>query len=384
MPSMLRTIAVLFLLLPFAALPAQRPAAEPKPAGFRNGLPTDPGFFPLAVWLQGPHNAARFRELGINLYIGLWQGPTQAQLEALQRAKMPVICAQNELGLQHKDDELIVGWMHGDEPDNAQAKQGGGYGPPVDPAQVLADYRRLQQADPTRPIFLNLGQGVAWDGWYGRGVRTGHPEDYAEYAKACDIVCFDIYPATHQHADVKGKLEFVGQGVQRLRKWSGGKPTWACIETSHIGNKDALPTPEQVRSEVWMAIANGASGIVYFVHEFAPKFVEAGIFEHPELAAAVKAVNAEVLQYAPVLHEPDAEGAEVDGAIALRCKQHDGALYLFAVSMQGSPQQAKFRLRGRSKAKVEVLGEQRQLAVAGGRFDDAFAPYAVHLYKLPR
>ena len=24
--------------------------------------------------------------------------------------------------------------------------------------------------------MLNLGQGVAWDGWYGRGTRTNHPE----------------------------------------------------------------------------------------------------------------------------------------------------------------------------------------------------------------
>ena len=45
--------------------------------------------------------------------------------------------------------------------------------------------------------MLNLGQGVAWDGCYGRGVRTNHPEDYPEYIRGCDLVSFDIYPVAH-------------------------------------------------------------------------------------------------------------------------------------------------------------------------------------------
>ena len=69
-------------------------------------------------------------------------------------------------------------------------------------------------------MLLNLGQGVAWDNYIGRGVRRNHPEDYPEYIKGCDIASFDIYPAVHDHADVAGKLWFVADGVTRLRKWS--------------------------------------------------------------------------------------------------------------------------------------------------------------------
>ena len=75
----------------------------------------------------------------------------------------------------------------------------------------------MRKADPDRPVMLNLGQGVAWDGWYGRGVRTNHPEDYAEYAKGCDIASFDIYPACHDNAEVAGKLWYVARGVDRLQ-----------------------------------------------------------------------------------------------------------------------------------------------------------------------
>lgn len=75
--------------------------------------------FPIAVWLQDPQNAGRYRQAGINLYVGLWQGPTEAQLNALKSAHMPVICAQNAVGLAHKTDPTIAGWMQQDEPDDA-------------------------------------------------------------------------------------------------------------------------------------------------------------------------------------------------------------------------------------------------------------------------
>ena len=209
-----------------------------------------------------PSNAARYKAAGINLYVGLWRGPTAAQLDVLRQAGMPVICSQNKSALQHKEDPIIVGWMHGDEPDNAQSLgQGKGYGPPIAPDRIQEDYRRLKTQDPTRPVLLNLGQGVAWDGWYGRGVRTNHPEDYPEYVQGGDIVSFDIYPACHSSPEVAGKLWYVARGVERLRDWTNGqKPVWCCIECTHIGNPKAKATPHQMKAEVWMALIHGCAG----------------------------------------------------------------------------------------------------------------------------
>src|SRR6185437_12356395 len=130
----------------------------------------------------------------------------------------------------------------------------------------------LKQHDPAHPVFLNLGQGVAWDGWYGRGVRTNHPEDYREYLSGCDIASFDIYPATHENPAIAGNLWYVAQGVKRLVDWTGGnKPVWCCIEAA--ANGKLVPTAAQLRTEVWMAITSGATGIVYFCHQFKPKFI---------------------------------------------------------------------------------------------------------------
>jgi hypothetical protein len=128
---------------------------------------------------------------------------------------MRTICQPNNVGLKHKHDATIVGWLHGDEPDNARRLDGGkDYGPPIAPEKILADYERLRAADPSRPVFLNLSQGVAWDAWIGRGVRTNHPEDYPKYVKGANIVAFDIYPVTHDHDDVRGKLWFGVGGPQ--------------------------------------------------------------------------------------------------------------------------------------------------------------------------
>jgi hypothetical protein len=96
---------------------------EPRSyASWRHGPPSDPNYFPIAVWLQDPSQASRYKQAGINLYVGLWQGPTEAQLAALKRAGMPVICDLNAVARAHLDDPTIVGWMHGDEPDRGRAK----------------------------------------------------------------------------------------------------------------------------------------------------------------------------------------------------------------------------------------------------------------------
>ncbi len=52
-----------------------RPVAPlPREKGFL----TDPTAFPIAVWLQSPSRAAEYKAIGINLYVGLWRGPTEA------------------------------------------------------------------------------------------------------------------------------------------------------------------------------------------------------------------------------------------------------------------------------------------------------------------
>jgi hypothetical protein len=358
---------------------------------WKHGPPADSSYFPIGVWLQDPKNAARFKEAGINLYVGLWRGPTADQLAVLQQAGMPVICGQNRAGLEFKEHPMIVGWMHGDEPDNAQSLgQGKGYGPPISTEKIVADYRRIQAADPTRPVLLNLGQGVAWDNYIGRGVRRNHPEDYPEYAKGCDIASFDIYPVVHEAPEVAGKLEFVGQGVERLVRWTAGeKIVWNCIECTHIENAASKATPQQVRAEVWMSLVHGSRGLIYFVHQFKPTFREAALLDDPEMVSAVTAINRQIRELAPVLNSPTIEGrAKIKSSaeaapIKSMMKQHDGSVYLFTVNMTREPVRGALEIDGLAgDATAQVLGEERELHVQNGKFADEFKGYDVHLYRL--
>ena len=301
---------VIFLCSPVArgeaASNEKPPATASVYAKWHNGPGQDTAHFPIAVWLQDPRNAPKYQALGINLYVALWKGPTAEQIAELKRHRMPVICDQNDYALKHLDEKTIVGWMHGDEPDNAQSLPNGkGYGPPIPPEKIVEAYRKIKANDPTRPVMLNLGQGVAWDGWYGRGVRTNHPEDYAQYVRGGDIISFDIYPAVHDKPAMAGKLWYVARGVERLRGWAGSdRIVWNCIECTRISNAKAKPTPQQVKAEVWMSIIHGSQGLIYFCHQFQPRFIEAGLLADEEMAQAVGAINREVQGLAEVINSP--------------------------------------------------------------------------------
>jgi hypothetical protein len=395
-------VALLALLLLAGPCPALGAAEPPVPAAssfayshWSHGPPATADFFPIAVWLQDPRNAARYKAAGINTYVGLWRGPTTNQLAELQAVGMFLICSQNRVGLANRDNPTIIGWMHGDEPDNAQSLgEGRGYGPPILPEKIIRDYQRIRETDPTRPVLLNLGQGVAWDNYIGRGVRRNHPEDYPEYVKGCDIASFDIYPVVHDAAEITGKLEYVGRGVERLARWAGpDRAVWNCIECTHISNPPKKATPQQVRSEVWMALIQGSRGLIYFVHQFKPSFKEAALLDDPELLPAVTALNQQIHHLAPVLNSPDvgqgitvmSSGLAGSDAIRWIGKQPAGSTYVFAVNMRDQPARGSFALSAlKEDHQAEVLGEERRLTVRDGVFTDEFKPYDVHLYQIAK
>ena len=368
------------------------PAASASPyARWQYGPAHDESFFPIAVWLQPPAKARQYVDAGFNTYVGLWDGPTEEQLAALKRAGMRVICEQNAVSLKHLNDPTIIGWMHGDEPDNAQELGAGKvYGPPIPPASTVAEYQRIRAADPTRPVLVNLGQGVAWDNYIGRGVRRNHPEDYAEYVKGSDIASFDIYPVVHDSPVVAGKLWFVPQGVERLSKWAGpDRIVWNCIECTRIQNADHKAIPRQVRCEVWMSLIHGSRGLIYFVHEWKPRFNESALLGDAEMLAAVTALNRQIARLAPVLNSPTVTNAVAvvsenrEIPIAVMAKRFGDTLYLFAVGMRDGKTTAAFTMRSLTGApNVEVLDENRTLKTQDDVFHDDFQPWDAHVYRI--
>jgi len=363
-------------------------APESPYAAWRFGPPTDPEFFPIGVWLQDPRHAARYRELGINTYVGLWQGPTEEQLSALEKTGMKVICAMNAVAQRHLDDPAIIAWMQHDEPDNAEANAWQ-RGPQVKPDEIRRRYAFMRGKDPHRPVWVNFGQGVANDDFKGRGARLS---DYPEYIEGADILSFDCYPVANLpgRSDGADLLWYVAKGVARLRKWCDDeKIVWNLVECTPIRDPKLRATPAQVAAEVWMSLIHGSRGIVYFVHQFEPKMNTAALLSDPRMSASVRAINERILGLAPVLNTPTLAGevaVESESPVAAIAKRAGDSLYVFAVGMRNRGTKASFSIDSLASLgqtlTAEVLDEAREVAVEAGRFEDRFGPYAVHLYRI--
>ena len=181
----------------------------------------------------------------------------------------------------------------------------------------------------------------------------------------------------------------VASGMDNLRTWSGNsKPVIGIIEASNFNNTQR-PTPAQIRSEVWMDLVHGAAGIEYFCHRFTPTFSETDCLDDAPTAAALKDINSQITQLAPVLNTASVDnGVTVTSSAAsipvdVLLKRYNGASYLFAAEMREGSTTATFTLRDfPATATVEVLGESRSIDVAGGVFSDSFASYGIHLYRI--
>lgn len=68
-------------------------------------------FFPIGVWLQSPTRAVNYKAIGINTFVGLYDGPTEETLAALARQYMFAVAGQNQLALKSVNRHLIKAWI---------------------------------------------------------------------------------------------------------------------------------------------------------------------------------------------------------------------------------------------------------------------------------
>jgi hypothetical protein len=368
---------------PAPANPAAGAAPNPAPVAGAEGdaLPPlklradsplrDGNFFPISVWAQQAQHAAQYHDSGVNVFVS----PSGWGEAASQKFKEMGMYAVMGYNARYKDDPQVMAWMHGDEPDNGSP----------DATRSLRDFRAWRQGDPTRPIYVNLGQGVANERF---GVLT--PDNYRAYCKAADVISFDVYPVTNIGAgkDGRNRLAITAKGVSRLIDWTDGeKPVWIILETTHINNRQEKPTAAEVKTQVWMSLIAGAKGIGYFCHDFTlPANTSVGLMMDKDMMKAVKGIDQQVLELAPALNAPTVkEGvvskSSMDSRVDVMVKKVEGATYVFAVNMFNRPEKPTISAPGLEGGKADVLGEARQVDVKGGQIVDAFEPYAVHLYK---
>ncbi len=372
-------LGTVFLFRGKAATPSQ---------GFINGIyGSDPNFFPITVWQQQPeYYAQQYKDIGINIFSGLDDGPSEERLSLLKKAGLGVTLSQQKSALNSfpQYSSLYLGWQKYDEPDNAQ---GNASVPCISSTEVINTYNEFKAADPARPVIINFGQAVANPNALDRGYtcygqNQGPGEyTYTSYAKGADILSFDVYPANHGYP-----ITYVADGVDNLKKWVGtSKPIWAFIETTQIEADQSKPTPEQVKAEVWLALTHGASGIQYFVHVFTPTYMNTGLLVDGPMSTAVHNINSQISNLAPVLNSPTIDnGASVSATARIDhvVKKSNNQTYLFAVSPNSGNVNATFTVAGQGSGTVAVIDENRTIAMTNGSFTDSFAGYGVHLYQI--
>jgi hypothetical protein len=370
-------------------------------AGWSNGIPTDPAFFPIAVWLQGSWHATELAQLGVNIYVGNNAGTDSmavSDLTTIKKLGMYAIIGQDSVGLADIMDATVAStvigwWMSPDEPDNAQTLSGGGYGPPVSPATLVTQYNAYKAKDPTRPVFLGLGQGVAYDNWEGRG---SNPPAEAKYVPASDIIAFDIYPYNNCGGDANEQVTcsqfwLNAFGVDRLHQWSNrNQAVWTDFETTVItANTTTGPTPTQTISEVWLALIHSANGVIYFLDSWNPSFREDAIFADSAMVTAVTGLNAQLKLLAPELNSASipnlvaVTSSNASAPIDTMVKANGTSIYVFSAISRAGTGAGSFVIGGMSgNAMAKVVGENRSVNVTGGKFSDNFAANGVHIYQI--
>ena len=391
---------------------SQRAAPEELPPGvalravdgsYPAGLPNDPAFLPIGVWLEtvvDPAQVALDRSFGLNLYVGLAHDDA-ADLDAIHTGGMRLLVQADEWsGDPRADHPAIDGWLVYDEADLT-------YGPGWDawslspgwntciPAQDeggQCGYTVMQHFDDQVP-----GAALRYANY---GVGLLHFESDAEAEVFVnhgfqDVVSADDYAFTRPDAaagDRKGAS--YGRAVDRIRsldRLDGRRqPVWGFVEVGRPFTEATAPTitAPQMRSAVWHSIIAGARGIVYFNHSFGGSCATASVLRtqcDPEMTPAVTDVNSQLTELAPVVNAPFADGyVAADGPADVMAKRGpDGAWYVFAGAATAGTEGGEVTFRVAAGSTVEVLYEDRALAVTDGRFVDAFADgNAVHIYRV--
>jgi len=354
-----------------------------------------PDFVPLMVNSQNLTNAKIYHEAGINVYDLIDDvvekptkdyefPPTAETLKVLSDLGMYAIVDQQAWGLL-KGNKTIIAWeCPVDEPDNVQDN---GKAMPLE--EFLDVSKKLKESDPTRPYVVCFGQGLINDLFRGRGIER---TEYPKYMAPVDFVMYDVYPITNARLpDGEKHLELVGEGVSRIRGWTGNqKPVMCAIETGHIKNPDKAPTPAQTACEVWITMVHGARGAVYFCHDFtlAEKKASALARNRPMLAQ-LKVTNAKLKKLArvitaPLATEPATAKSQGDGKVIFSTKKVDGATVVLAVNVLDAKAKATIPVEGLTRGtRVEVLEEGFAIQAAqDGSFTDNFGPYQEHIYKI--
>ena len=336
-----------------------------------------PTFFSIGVWSPIMSSFDRWKARGINTLVQYESASatidqwTQAAVDrGLYMIRRPRPNPADDIGQKY-----LIAWAHPDEPDIASTGH---------PASFIAsEYAKWKAINPKMPVWVNFSGGFV-DQWQG----TQGYKDYKPFLDATDWVSSSVYPvAGWSHPD---NLDLAGLSVDRLEKWSQGKPQFAAIETGNqalpwMPSDSTGPTPGQFKAEIWDSIIRGARGIIYFPQRFKPTFSYDDT--PPEVVDEMIRQNARMTALGPVLlspSDPATLGFEADAPLEASWRFYTGKAYFVVLNMSGrtlKDQPIYFAGTGKAKS-ATVTFEKRTVGIHRGSLTDSFAPFETHVYEV--
>ncbi|MBN2581659.1 MAG: beta-galactosidase [Planctomycetes bacterium] len=365
---------------------AWRPVGHAALGPDRELLVNQRPLLPLMGFYQSVKSFEHAEVMGLNGYFMPGKTPAREYLDALAARKLYGIVLYDPEVTGHA---ALLAWLQPHEPDAlAEGK------PRSTPDEVVAAYEAIRKADPSRPVVLDFSPNFMLKAEFAEGRSEQQKrEDYAAYARGGDILTYNVYPIwLHNRPE---RINWVAEAADDLREIVGpDKPFFAMIETGK-GSK-AVPVDEQrdvsvdeIRAEVWMALTHGATGIIYFTHQFKPSFTE--FAPDADKQAGIKAINAQITRLAPILLSGATQRPVVVAFVggleaSWTAREYKGRLYLFVLNADPQRREGKISIAAeglRAGQTVEVIDEGRTIKVdRDGSFSDTFGPLGLHIYAM--
>jgi len=444
--------AVLTLCLPVSVLSQDIQGALDKMRDFnavqtiyRKGVPHtdkrgqllmkyDPerSFFQVGVWgnpygkIYGyEYDLKVLTDAGVNT---MWPWPmrtVEEQLEAGRAAGLQVVAMghiKEDEAERLKDHPNWLGNVWHDEPTGSfwGKDMAGKY-------QEFLDYRaKINKAAPGRVVFIN---DVPW-------ITAPATQWWVKWNTAGDVSCHDNYPILNRKHRARtigaedhktGIPDSVNLAVAVNQE---NKPVWlivgAFLSRGHGSFPFRMPTPMQLRAQVYAAVIHGATGIVYFcwdtyvcrdgnVMGMSPDpqvaYLEPGpnkpkpsaakpmqIAQSKALWIAARQINRELHELTPSLFSPTV-GQEVKYTVTtkgehvtdvpIRCllKPHpDGAYILLTVNLDDAVLFTTFEFPDGLEAAAPLFENREPFEIKPDQtsFTDRFEPFEAHVYRITR
>ncbi|BCW35096.1 hypothetical protein StoSoilA2_11520 [Arthrobacter sp. StoSoilA2] len=360
----------------------------------------DPNFFPIGVWYGSvnPDQMTFDKARGINFYA---QGNPGTDAAA--------VAAQGMFTLYKPENA----------PDNWAAQVGALMEDEVDgrfgPEEGLAHMRRLaEQYAPAKTgmfTYVNWTNGILT---YDRSMQfsadywnTSNVNSVAQYYYSWPCLGASRFRSLTGTDNVRTETCHTAsmyakstELMREINKYRGVQsPIWALPEVVSIGG-DAGDyrqiTPAQVKAQVWAALIHEARGIMWFTQS--PDQPQINECQTGDALATVRLtdaacardqvqamgeINAEVKALAPVLNTQSYVWNFGDGLDTM-LKSYNGDAYIFAMTQDALTGQRTFTLpTGVTPKTVEVVNENRTIAVKDGKFTDDFSVESTHhVYKV--